>query len=335
MFESARIKLTLWYLLIIMSVSLLFSISIYSRINADLSRFEQMQTRYQRDVDQGIIREFPNSNSASPRLNVGEIQEARARLILTLGIINLLILGFAGTAGYFLAGRTLRPISEMVEEQNRFISDSSHELRTPLTSLRSEIEVGLRNKTLSLPNARKILASNLEEVVALQVLSDDLLELSQNGNLVNKNFMKKVSISEITKIAVKKVDSLAKNKSIIIENKVKNGTILGVQDRLTEVIVILLDNAVKYSPRLSMVEISSKISEGKVLVSVIDHGRGIDEKDLPHIFDRFYRADKSRTESGYGLGLSIARKIVESHGGAIKGTSIPGRETVFTITLPA
>lgn len=335
MFESARIKLTLWYLLIIMLVSLLFSISIYSRINADLSRFEQMQTRYQRDVDQGIIREFPNQNPASQRLNVQEIQEARARLILTLGIINLLILGFAGTAGYFLAGRTLRPISEMVEEQNRFISDSSHELRTPLTSLRSEIEVGLRNKTLSLLNARKILASNLEEVVALQVLSDDLLELSQNGSLVSKNFMKKVSIPEIAKTAVKKIEPMAKNKSIKIENKVKSGTVLGVEDRLTEALVILLDNAVKYSPKQSIVGISSKIIESKVSISVTDHGRGIDAKDLPHIFDRFYRADKSRTESGYGLGLSIARKIVESHGGAIKTSSTPGEETIFTVTLPA
>lgn len=336
MFESARVKLTVWYLVIIMAISVLFSVVIFARINSDLTRFEKIQVRFQQDLEQGRIREFPGPRPAPPqRLNPGDIREARTQLILVLTIINLAILAAAGALGYFLAGRTLRPIKEMVDEQNRFVTDSSHELRTPLTSLRSEIEVGLRNKSLSLQSAKKLLESNLEEVISLQVLSDNLLELSQNGSLVSKKLMKSTSLSAVIEVAIKKVEPMAKTKQIKIENKIQSGKVNGISDRLTEVFVILLDNAIKYSPTKSTVTVSSKKDASKVHISVKDHGVGIDEIDLPHIFDRFYRADKSRSKSGYGLGLSIAKKIVESHNCSINVKSLPGKETEFLVTLPS
>jgi signal transduction histidine kinase len=318
-----------------MLISLFFSIGIYSKINEEFSRFENFQIRLKDDINEKniVLPPGPRPNQFV-RLDSQEIQAARIRLISTLAFINFVIFVLAGAAGYFLAGRTLKPIKKMMDEQNRFITDSSHELRTPLTSLKTEIEVGLRNKKLNQKIARKILESNLEEVINLEMLSNNLLELAQNGNFINKNALKTVSLSEILKKAVNKTQKIADTKQIKVINNIKDTKITGVEDRLVEVFIILLDNSIKYSLNKGNIELISKIKEDKVLVSVIDNGMGISREDLPHIFDRFYRADKSRTKKGYGLGLSIAKKIIESHKGSIVADSTPNKQTTFTVTLP-
>jgi two-component system, OmpR family, sensor histidine kinase CiaH len=338
MFQHARLKLTAWYLIIIMTISLLFTAVIYARVNSDLVRFEQAQIRMQRNFMERGMMEFRPGQGPNPEilmLDPQEIHDARSALVVILGIVNLTILVIAGGAGYFLAGKTLRPIKEMVDEQNRFISDSSHELRTPLTSLRSEIEVTLRNKNLTLNESRRVLESNLEEVISLQTLSDNLLELAQSGKLINKNAMEILNLKTVSQNAVNKIKPLANKKQIKIENDVENMKIKGVEDRLQEALVILLDNAIKYSPPKSSVEIKGEKVKSDAQISVIDHGVGISKEDLSHIFDRFYRGDVSRTQEGYGLGLSIAKEIVETHNGSISVKSIPGKQTEFMIKLPA
>lgn len=333
MFARTRVKLTAWYLLIIMMISLIFSMIIYSMVNVEFVRFERAQISFQKDID-----DFFSPPAGSPPLKgkvlLEDIHEARIRLISRLAIMNLGILIFAGGAGYFLAGRTLKPIKESMDEQNRFISDSSHELRTPLTSLRSEIEVALMNKNLTSKNAREVLRSNLDEVISLQTLSDGLLVLAQNGEVVSKNIMEEISIKESLNLAIKKTESLAKAKEININKKIKDAKVMGIHDRLTEVFVILIDNAIKYSKTKSVVEVSSRKTKDGVKIEIIDFGIGINEKDLPHIFDRFYRAEKSRTENGFGLGLSIAKKIIDLHHGDISVKSEIKKGTTFIITLP-
>lgn len=339
MFKKARIKLTAWYLIIIMVISLFFSITIYSGANNEFRRFERIQQRYQERIEQyDLIPPPPTRNT--PRLTAEEIQESRMRFLTTLGFINLLILVFSGFAGYFLAGRTLKPIKKMMDEQNRFITDASHELRTPLTSLRTEIEVNMRNKKLSNSDYQKILQSNLEEVVSLQALSDNLLELSKKGSFIRKQDMQSVSLKEIIKSAVKKVESLARNKDIIIENTVKDIKIQGIQDRLTEAIIIFLDNAIKYSPNNSKIVVTSQKEGKSAVIEIADHGIGIAEKELPYIFDRFYRANRTGSKAGvqkihgYGLGLSIAKRIIEAHRGSINVKSKVQKGTTITLTLP-
>ncbi len=266
MFENARLKLTAWYLVIIMTISLLFSFTIYTSINLELSRFERMQIRLQEDIREGNVMRLPprdhfiHIGSPDPKF----IEDSRRRLIAALGLINLSILFLSGLAGYFLAGRTLRPIKKMVDDQKRFITDASHELRTPITALRSEIEVALRNKTLSLADSKKLFISNLEEVVSLQSLSDNLLELAQNGKLVDPKNMKEVSLMTVVKTAMKKVEPLAGKKKITISNSIKERKLQGIPERLTEVFVILLDNAIKYSAEKSTVKIVSKGNEKQV-----------------------------------------------------------------------
>jgi two-component system, OmpR family, sensor histidine kinase CiaH len=338
MFYSARIKLTAQYLVIIMAISVLFSVFIYSGVNAEYSRIEDFQERVRERLEQGFpVRLRSPQDAEALRFDPELIHTARIRLLSTLGLINLIILCVSGAAGYYLAGRTLRPIQSMVDEQNRFIADASHELRTPLTSLRLETEVGLRNKSLKLTEAKKLLESNLEEVINLQSLSENLLQLAHHGQPKTKEYFANVSLRSSLEEALRRLDGIIQKKSVAVVNEVGEGKIYGQEDRITELFVILVDNAVKYSPEKSTVIITAKKRKEEVVIAIEDEGVGIHEKDLPYIFDRFYRASKSRTKNmahGYGLGLSIAKKIVEQHGGEIEVDSIVGKGTRFEIRLP-
>lgn len=323
MFQKTRIKLTVWYLLIIMLVSIVFSFAIYSGINRELGRFERSQELHLRR--ERVAREF------DPQM----IRAARMRLTLTLILINLGIFGIAGLAGYFLAGRTLRPIKEMVDEQNRFITDASHELRTPLTSLKTSIEVNLRNKNLTLDQAKKLIKSNLEDVGYLQALSDGLIHLAYYQK-PNGTAFEKVSIKDVIEIAIEKTKAIADKNKIKIKSEIEIAEVKGNKKSLIELIIILLDNAIKYSSQNSLIKVCANKIDKDVVIAISDNGIGIDEKDLPYIFDRFYRAEKSRSKknvSGYGLGLSIAKKIVEIHKGTIDVKSKKDKGTTFTVIL--
>jgi signal transduction histidine kinase len=333
MFQSARITLTTWYLLIIMAISFLFSGFIYTSVNSEFQRLEQIDDFIQSRMDQGlpIPRSLFNSH-VEPEM----ITDARTRVITTLGVLNMMILLISGGAGYFLAGRTLRPISDMVDELSRFVSDASHELRTPLTALRSEIEVNLANKNLQLSDAKKVIESNLEEVVKLQSLSDNLLELTQYEKSQNRSKFTIFSLPEVLEETVKMVQPIAKRKKITISSEVVAVSLFGSRTHLRELFTILLDNAIKYSSEKSTVLVTGKTTGNMAVIAVKDEGIGIDKEDLPHIFDRFYRADQSRskTTEGFGLGLSIAKKIVDLHKGTISVKSKTDEGTTVIIHLP-
>ncbi len=329
MFQSARIKLTLWYLLIIMFISIAFSAAIYRVLIGELARVERVQ-RLRRSL------QLP-SEFRRPVIDPEVLTESENRLKAILILVNLSVLGMAGVAGYFLAGRTLQPIQKMVDEQSRFITDASHELRTPLTSLKSEIEVNLRDKNLTLVGTKKLLQSNLEEVNNLQYLSDNLIKLTQYQKTNDRQFFEKTSLSSVINEACRKVINLAKHKNIAVLNRTKDYNVMADRQSLIELFVIFLDNAIKYSPSRKKVTISTKKTDHSVAISITDQGIGIAEKDLPHLFDRFYRADKSRTKTevgGYGLGLSIAKQIAEKHLGAISVNSKKDQGSTFTVSLP-
>ena len=341
MFHSARIKLTAWYLLIIMTISLSFSVVIYRVVASELGRVERVQ-RYR--IEHGLtdrLRIFPPPDSSGRPpfilLDPDLVAETKSRFLLILVLTNVLILLTSAYAGYFLAGRTLNPIKEMMDEQNRFITDASHELRTPLTSLKSEIEVNLRDKKLNLEDAKKILRSNLEEVNNLQTLSDGLIKLTQYHKSNNHFKFTEISLLQIANKAIKKISNLAKEKNIKLVNQIENQTFEGNKFTLAEMMVIFLDNAIKYSHNNTAITLTSEIINGNLLVHIQDEGQGINEKDLPYLFDRFYRADKSRTKTdtyGYGLGLSIAKEIVDRHHGIISFNSKVDSGTIVTVQLP-
>jgi two-component system, OmpR family, sensor histidine kinase CiaH len=338
MFEQARLKLTLWYLSLIMLVSVMFSGVIYRVLVNEVVRFEKNQ-RYK--IEERIGGEcFDAGGHKQGQLQIPVpaelVEEAKSRVFLALIIVNMGILVFAGVFGYLLAGRTLEPIQDMVEEQHRFVSDASHELKTPLTSLKSAFEVHLRSKKRTLKDADLIITESLEEVNKLQRLSESLLKLAQYGR-PNVNVMTTLSLETVIQEAVHKVEQLAKQKKISLTVAHTDAYVKGDSTRLVELFVIMLDNAIKYSPEKESVILKIQPKRDMIKVTVEDHGIGIDKKDIDKIFDRFYRADQARSKQntgGYGLGLSIAQKIVEAHHGELKVQSEVGKRTAFIVALP-
>lgn len=331
-----------------MTISLSFSGIIYWGINRELRRIEDFQKiRIQRDQRVApLFEEFRREREARglpvPRFDFSPtdskvISEARLRIITTLGIINLLILGISGLAGYFLAGRTLQPIKEMMDEQKKFVSDASHELRTPLTSLKTEIEVALKDKKMTIKAVRNLLKSNLEEVNKMQNLSNYLLKLNRyESGGANLPFTH-VDLKNVAEKACLKIKSLAKAKNIKINKNLKSVYIEGNEDSLIELATILLDNAIKYSRKNGKVVIQTGKETQNAILEVWDFGLGIKESELPYIFNRFYRAGSSRSKEkndGFGLGLSIAKSIVELHKGKILVTSKVNQGSKFKIILP-
>jgi two-component system sensor histidine kinase CiaH len=323
MFQSATLKLTGWYLLILMLTSILFSVSIFEltthELSARLERFEQ-------------------SVQIAPGFNLQPIQDmratetstARANIIGGLVTANILILIIGGGVSFLLARRTLRPIKDAHEAQSRFTSDASHELRTPLAAMRTEIEVALRDKKATKKDLDEVLKSNLEEVDKLTSLSQMLLKLSRldHDTLETKD----VNIKSITETVIKRHKVIPGR---ILLKASKYATTTGNETALTELVSILVDNALKYSPKTSLILINVFQRDKKICFEIINSGDGIAEAKLPFIFDRFYRADNSRTSrNGYGLGLSLAKKIVELSHGDLTVTSTLGQTTIFTVLLP-
>ena len=333
MFHSARIKLTAWYLAIIMAISLSFSavffrgvtLEFQRRLNTIESRFNQERPLGWRMM--GPVHEF----------FIDDLREAKTRVLFILLYTNGVIFVLSGIAGYFLAGRTLAPIEQAMEEQKRFVADASHELKTPLTALQTSTEVALRNKKLSLKDAKNALKGNLEDLESLKKLTNDLLSLTsfqQNGN---KLPLSKIDVGKIVNSAYKKIAPLAKKKNIIVQLDSKKVNIKSNEEILEKLIAILLDNAVKYTPGGGKVFLSVATGQRNLIINVKDTGVGIAKRDIPHIFDRFFRAEASRTKGatdGYGLGLSIAKQIVKLHNGSISVKSTPDKGSTFTVKLP-
>ncbi len=335
MFHSAYLRLTIWYLTIIMIVSVLFSAVLYRVITDEIDRGLHRQVISFRGP---IIQAFQLNNDRVEQLVESELNDSKERIRFNLIVINLFILFIAGGASYYLAKRTLQPIEEAHTSQSRFTADASHELRTPLTAMKAEIEVALREKTISASAAKNLLKSNLEEIDKLEELSNNLLVLSQIQDRDKKNLFKQISLKEIVEQAIADLSPIAQKKKITLQIDLKEIKLQADKESINRTIKILLDNAFKYSPEGSNVSIKTYTEGSWAVIQVTDQGIGIKELDLAHIFDRFYRADTSRSKKdipGYGLGLSIAKKIIENHQGKIEAISTIDKGSTFTIKLPS
>src|SRR5690606_19212949 len=196
------------------------------------------------------------------------------RVIIMLVSINSGIFIISGMLGYVLAGRTLQPIKDMLDEQNRFISDASHEFRTPLTSLKSAFEVFLRDKTPTLKEAKTVISESIGEVNKLQGLAESLLRLAQFEEPNEHITFKKFPLDKAITSAIDTTSAKAKEKNISIEYKNTTLELEGNQDGLVDVLVILLDNAIKYSPSKSSIKVHTTKSDGYIRLYVQDEGIG-------------------------------------------------------------
>jgi signal transduction histidine kinase len=261
--------------------------------------------------------------------------QARADLMISLLVLNLVVLVGGAVLSYYMARKTLEPIEAAMEAQSRFVSDASHELRTPLTALQVTNEVALRKKKLSLAEAKDLIGHNLAETVKLHTLTDALLGLA--GQDRTETSASNLNVAEVVLDVVQTLSPLAESKHISIVHDIPATNVTANQSALTQILRILLDNAIKYSPDGSSVTLSV-VSGKNVTISVSDEGPGIKPEHQSKIFDRFYRIDESRSSrhvKGNGLGLSIAKSIADRHGYRIHLDSQKGSGSSFSVTIPA
>ena len=331
MFRSATFKLTAWYMLIIVAITLLFSFVIYRLASDELaSSLAHQSARF--------IDEFPAFSSNGLLRETSELNQGRREILGNLVLINIGVFITAGIASYALARRTLRPIEAAHTQQKRFTADVSHELRTPLTALHMETEVALMDKRASKTHLRQALESNLEETLKLERLINSLMRLTKLEAAELQQSFVPIAVEDIVTDALETAAAVATQRQIkLVTKKLPSVNVLGDRASLSQLCLVLLENAIKYSTAGSDVEISGSRSGDSVSIIISDHGVGIERDALQHIFDRFYRADKARTSgntTGFGLGLSIAKQIAETHKGSVTIKSRLNHGTTAIIQLP-
>ncbi|WP_088072963.1 sensor histidine kinase [Gottfriedia luciferensis] len=255
-------------------------------------------------------------------------------IILIMGWIVGSALSIA--AGFILAGRALVPIKNAWQKQQEFVSDASHEIRTPLTVIQSRLELLLREPNARIEEKAQDFSILLKENRRLSKLVASLLTLarSDSGQLqLNK---KVFSLNEMLEEIISHFTDIVslQNKDIALTIK-DTYLYFGDQERIHQLLVILIDNALKFTNEKDSIYISCEKVKNSFLIKVKDSGIGVNGENIARIFDRFYQEDVSRTaKSGIGLGLSIAKWIVEEHQGKIKVQSKKGEGTTFEISLP-
>ncbi len=252
------------------------------------------------------------------------------------GLLAFMLLGsaasiaLAAAGGWFVAGKSLAPVVDAFERQQVFVADASHELRTPLAVIRANAEY-LQQEQPESEEAAEILT----ETDRLTALVDSLLALARGEGGATAD--RPLDLGEIVTASAQAMQPLAADRKVALDVETVPGLeVRGNPDQLRQLVVILVDNALRYTPEGGRVSVEAHRNDGTAVVAVRDTGIGIDRTALKHVFERFYRADeaRNRADGGAGLGLSIAEQLVNDHGGRISAESAPGRGSTFTVSLP-
>jgi signal transduction histidine kinase len=271
-----------------------------------------------------LVRELSDQDQVLNQLFVG---------LIALGTFSMALVG---ATSWRLAGRALRPAQEAWERQQRFIASASHELRAPLTLIRASAEVALRDLPPDESDQRALLHDVLAESDHMRRLVDDLLTLTRldSGQLTLTK--ETVDLTALLASIQRQAARLGEQRGVAVELADVGGLVQADTERLQQVLLIALDNALRYTPAGGRITLAATPMERTVQIRVADTGCGIAPEHLPHIFERFYRADpaRGRENSNAGLGLSIAKGLVEAMGGRITVESTVGVGTTVVISLP-
>lgn len=314
-FKKARYKLTAYYVGIMLVILVIFSsVLIYT---IELKLRETLSGR--------IIMVETEEDPIEHANNTIET------IVYSIDGILLLIIAFSS---YFLAGRTLKPIKDSLDAQRKFSADASHDLRTPLSIIITESEVALQSNSKQ-NDFKEVVKSNLEEAKKMSGLVNDLLIISRGENEKTTNNFVVSDLHNFIEKIISKMKSQAENKGLKLEIDEYKKILIKIDlNSFERAISNVLQNAIHYTKnggiKTSLIE-----DDIKVHIVIKDTGVGISEQDLPHVFDRFYKAEHSRNDkSGSGLGLSISKQIIEQHQGTIKINSTINVGTIVTITIP-
>ncbi len=317
-FSRARLRLTILYVLIITVILFIFS--------------QALLAGYGRYMARSVER-----HELAEKQEYSIIQEAERELQVILLLVNAGIILLTTGFGYFLAGRTLSPIKQTFENQKQFISDASHELRTPLAILKTNMEVELSLKKPLPLDYRKSLESNLEEVDTMAKLVNDLLLLSRL-DAQQDTTRQPVVLGDLLQFTKKRMSAYAREHAVSLHLELPKPEIVvsGDKELIISAISNLLKNAIDYNKKNGLVSLKLEDNGRDAFVTIEDTGIGIPQDIIAHIFDRFYRGDKSRSGyiSGAGLGLAIVKSIVDKHAGTITVKSRENMGTTMIIQLP-
>jgi two-component system sensor histidine kinase CiaH len=257
-------------------------------------------------------------------------------LVLAVGMGIGLLLSLLGA--WFLAGRALVPIQDAFHRQQEFVADASHELRTPLTVLQSSAELLNHHRDEPLSANPELFDDVRDEIARMVRLTTDLLTLARTDSGELELMVAPTDMAELASDVVRRTMPLAHARGVDLASRLEGSppVVEADPDRLQQVLLILLDNAIKHTPAGGHVTVIVKHHGGSGILEVADTGEGIDPQHLDRIFDRFYRADKarSRAHGGTGLGLAIAKMLVDAHDGTIDVNSTQGAGTRVSVRLP-
>jgi len=315
-FARARFRLALLFAGIVVILVVVSSVITYLNVRSDL---------------QTAARGAFSSGETEQEFVTRSLGSFRWRLLAVDGTIILAV----GIGGLLYARSTLRPIRDNVAAQKRFIADASHELRTPLAIMKTEFEVALRNSGLA-AEARPVLRSGLEEVERMTGMVEDLLTLSRIDARQERLADERFDLAALARQTTQKLAGLAAASGVTVQvGGADRAPAAGDERHTQRALANVLKNALEHSSPGGTVEVQAVAAGGASLVTVTDHGEGIPPGELEHIFDRFYRADPSRSQEsgGSGLGLAIARWALRRMGGDLAAESTMGVGTRMTISL--
>lgn len=265
-------------------------------------------------------------------------QEILKTLIYAFSAVGLAMLVVLFFFSRFFANRSIAPVREAFEKQKQFIGDASHELKTPLAVINTNADVLLANREESIRSQEKWLLYIKSETERMAKLTGDLLYLTEMDDSRMRMVQSRFDLSDAVENVMLTMEAVIFEKDLSLEYEIEPGlSLVGSREQIAQVTMILLDNAIKYAGSRGAITVSLKRENGEIALAVTNTGEGIPAEHLPRVFDRFYRTDPSRTRSqgGHGLGLAIAKSIVEQNKGRIFTASIPGEITTFTLEFPA
>jgi signal transduction histidine kinase len=289
-------------------------------------------------VDSSPIRN-PKTHKVVGVLQVAQpiswVNDALSRLVRQLVLASAVGIVLGALASLLMATRSLRPISRAFQRQREFVADASHELRTPLTLIRTNVEAWLRRAN----GANRVYARNIvEEIEQLNRIVGDLTTLALADARQLRIERKPVELNDVVRDLMTQTEPLAEERGVALRPDLDGGVRVEADPaRVRQLLLILIDNALTHTPSGGEVSVGVIRRNGRARVTIADNGDGIPPADLPHIFERFYRADKARNREngGSGLGLAIAKWIVDAHKGEIQVSSTEGKGTEVAVSLPA
>lgn len=323
-FFQARYRLTRWYVFILGLLIVIFTYMVFQAKESAFVRVYTVVSSYNQEQ-----KKLVELKDTYEEFN----QRFKQRVLFFDGVLLLV----AAAGAWWLSGKTLSPIQTMMEEQASFAGDVSHGLRTPLTSMQLQLEAYRRTQK-KMPNKMASLVNDFtQELTHMTRIVEGVLALSRSANRsLTRAEETQINLNELLTRAYTNTKPLAEAKKHTLELKLskKTVTVWGNADQILQVIIVLIDNAIKYTPEGGTIGMSLKPGLKQAIISVTDSGEGIPKKEQKKIFETYYRGKQKTKIKGAGLGLAIAHKIVTQNGGSITVTHHQPKGACFRVKLP-